>query len=160
MVALLVGLLLLPFHVGREGKLSVRKLIDRLIPFDESVAEIVDPGDGAATLADLHRAPDFHALAWAHQATPVERVRTLHAQQLGSLVVGKETCRDHPGVVEDKEIALADKACEVGEEEVFDSSGLAVDEHHARGLPLIEWALGNELGRELVVKIGGAHRRR
>ena len=90
----------------------------------------------------------------------MERVRTLHAQQLGSLVVGEEACRDHPGVVEDKEIALAHKACEVGEEEVFDPSGLAVDEHHARGLPLIEWVLGNELGRELVVKIIGAHRNR
>ncbi len=78
LVALGIRGFLPAFHIGGKSKLPVSTFIDGLVPGDEPVAELVDPGHGAGAAADLHGPSDLHALSRAHQTAPVEGVGIVH----------------------------------------------------------------------------------
>ena len=126
-----VGFLLPALHVGWQGQLPVGGLVDRAVPGDPTVAELVDCGDGAGAGAHFHLTPDLHALARTHEAAPVEEGGIVHPQELYSLVVGEEPGRDYPRVVEDQEVVLPEEGGEPGEEAVLDRAPLPVNDHHA-----------------------------
>ncbi len=75
-------------------------------------------------------------------------------------LAGGQACLDDPGVVHHEQIAGLEKAAELVEAAVLESTVAAV--HHQKPAlpPVLERILGDQLGRQLESEITGAHARR
>ena len=157
LIAFVVGVFLLPFHVGREGEVAMAGGVDFLIPLNKPVSFFVDFDDGADALSNLDRAADLHALARADEAFPVEGVAIVEAEKLGPAVIGKEASGDHAGVIEDEVVPELDILRKLGKFAMGDCSAGTINDQHAGGRAVLEGIACNEFIGELEVEVTGAH---
>ena len=78
------------------------------------------------------------------------------AKKFDFAIVGKEARGDDFGVVENEEVVGGEVVGEVAKEFVFDAAAVAMNDEHAGSGAVFERVGGDELGGELVVKVGGA----
>lgn len=159
LVSVAVGLVGFAFHVVGQGEVAVFFEVGWSVPLDEALAFVVGFENGTGALADFHGATGFHLLSGPDEAPPMVGVGGVGADELDGAVVGEEAGRDDFGVVQDKEVVGWKEVLEVVEVVMGNFSGGAIDEHHARGRPVLKWARGDEFLGKVVVEIGEVHGR-
>ena len=78
--------------------------------------------------------------------------QNLHSPQSGHPVAQK-ACRQHPGVVEHQAVSGIQQLQNVRKMPVADVPGSPVQGHEPGGVPLLQRRLGNQLLRQIIVKI-------
>lgn len=130
LVTLPVGFFLLTINVGRKGKAPMNGLIDWRVPGDEPVSLRVDFHDRSGTLTNLDTAADLHPLARPDEASPLERIGVVEAEEFGAPVIRKEAGREDTGVVEDESIVGTEQRGEIGELLMSDRACSAIHHQH------------------------------
>ena len=112
-------------------------------------------GDGPIALAEEDTAAGLGRLARAHHGDHPRRRGHPLDQRLDPATAVLETMQarlDHPGVVEDQQVARLQQAFDVGKREVFETVGQHPQQ--ARVGAIGERVLGNQLGRQIEIEIG------
>ena len=110
-----------------------------------------------SAIMEAHDCSELDRMSIAEQAFPYI-IRKLSQQQHFHMCPGffldpVETGRDDSRIIADEDISFMEIIHDVIEMLMFQFSALHMDHHHPAGLAVLQRSLGNELLRELIIKI-------
>ncbi len=79
---------------------------------------------------------------------------------MDSMSSSGETGRNHPGVVDNEDVAGSKIGVDMPEKAVLHAGPFPQNDHHAGGVPLVQRGLCNSCRRKVVIEIGQPHSHR
>ena len=157
LVTLPVGWVAFPVHIVGKSQTPVFFLIHFPVKPDKAVPFLINAFHGAHRLSDRNRTPKLHFASGAHHALPQQGIKNLRAYYFNGTVVGKISCRNHPGIIQDKMIPFPHIFRQIAKMPVLNHARIPVNDHHPGRGAVRKGTVRYQFFRQRIIKINGAH---